>query len=418
MYMSRFGVKNYKCLGEIDIPLMPIHVLIGENDAGKTSLLEAIAAFHASSEGALSNVFPEPWGGRELVFHGSPEPRIELWGEWSAHEGEKTASSLSVLRYGFAATFLPRETERKCETPSDWLDVDGQRKDLRPRREELQGTALFGFNQGHKIPDVDPRVLKDISSSLKPVHTYAFDPKTMAIPAAIDLERKFRLDADGFGLATLLADILEYEAERFIHLNREFCGFFKQFRRVRVESQQAFKRKPWKGSSEEAFKRNAGRVKGSLTDWDMAPGKGVYFETHDGHSVRAQQASDGVILFLGFLALAHMPNAPNLLLIEEPDNGIYPKRLGEVIKLLKELVTRTEGVRFPQIIMSTHSPYLLSFFEPEEVTFLSRPPDEPGGPVRARPLRDAPNIRERMADGFYLGELWYNLSEEDLFGEP
>ena len=86
--------------------------------------------------------------------------------------------------------------------------------------------------------------------------------------------------------------------------------------------------------------------------------------------------------------------------------------------MLKEMVHRSEGVRFPQIILSTHSPYVLSFFEPEEVTFLSRPPDDPNGPVRARPLREAPHIKERLADGeFYLGELWYNLSEKDLFGD-
>ena len=113
-----------------------------------------------------------------------------------------------------------------------------------------------------------------------------------------------------------------------------------------------------------------------------------------------------------------MPEPPTLLLIEEPENGIYPKRLAEVIQLLKKLVCRSEGAAFPQVILSTHSPYLLSFFEPEEVTFLSRPPGDPDGPVRARPLRDAPNIHERLAGGeFYLGELWYNLSEEELFGD-
>ena len=122
---------------------------------------------------------------------------------------------------------------------------------------------------------------------------------------------------------------------------------------------------------------------------------------------------------LGFLALAHLPDPPTLLLIEEPENGIYPKRLGEVIQMLKQMVSRTEGVRFPQIIMTTHSPYVLSFFEPEEVTFLSRDPKKPEAGVRARPLRDAPNIRERLGGGaFYLGELWYNLSEQELFGEP
>ena len=110
------------------------------------------------------------------------------------------------------------------------------------------------------------------------------------------------------------------------------------------------------------------------------------------------------------------PEPPRLVLLEEPENGIYPKRLAEVITLLKTMAKGTPGVRFPQIVLSTHSPYVLSFFEPEEVTFLSR--DLKTGGVRARPMRGAPNIRERLADGqFYLGELWYNLSEEELFGD-
>ena len=40
------------------------------------------------------------------------------------------------------------------------------------------------------------------------------------------------------------------------------------------------------------------------------------------------------------------------------------------------------------------------------------------GAARARPLRDAPHIHERMGeDQFYLGELWYNLSENELFAD-
>lgn len=98
-----------------------------------------------------------------------------------------------------------------------------------------------------------------------------------------------------------------------------------------------------------------------------------------------------------------------MLLIEEPENGIHPKRLIEVAKLLRQFVEREENA--PQIIMTTHSPYLLSEFQPEEVTLMRRQPD---GSAKAFPLRDAPHIHERMGDGFYLGELWYNLNEEDL----
>jgi len=400
MFLSRFGVKNYKCLGEIDVPLTPIHVLIGENDAGKTSLLEAMTAFFASPQAGLLEIFPEPWNGRELVFQGGSETSVDLWGEWADTTGEDTSTPDPEWRYGFAAEFSPQG--KRCTTKTDWIEREGERSELRPRAESKLETGLRTINTGWLGCKVGVEAIGTISRLLRPIHTYAFDAKVMAIPAAINLDRKFRLDRDGFGLATLLGDILEYDAEQFLHLKKQFCDYFPQFKTVRVESEEALSREPQPDGGHQ---------------WGRGVGKAVYFETRDGARVRAQQASDGVILFLGFLAVAHLPEPPNLLLIEEPENGIYPKRLGQVITLLKELVGRTDGVRFPQIIMSTHSPYVLSFFEPEEVTFLSRPADDPAGPVRARPMRDAPNIRERMGDGFYLGELWYNLSEEDLFGD-
>ena len=69
----------------------------------------------------------------------------------------------------------------------------------------------------------------------------------------------------------------------------------------------------------------------------MLTGKGIHFEMAGGGTIRPQQASDGVILMLAFLALAHVPDPPKLLLLEEPENGIYPKRLAEVITLLKTM---------------------------------------------------------------------------------
>ena len=95
---------------------------------------------------------------------------------------------------------------------------------------------------------------------------------------------------------------------------------------------------------------------------------------------------------------------------------MYPKRLEEVIRLIRRLHEAPSGRAAPQIIMTTHSPYLLSSFEPDEVTLMVR--RDGTGPVQARPLRDAPHIAERLGRGeFYLGELWYNLSEEELFAD-
>jgi hypothetical protein len=400
MYLSRFGVKDYKCLGEIDIPLTPIHVLIGENDAGKTSLLEAMEAFYESAEKPLQQVFPAPWNGRELVRHGSREPRIELWGKWDVRASDKSTHSAPNFRYGFAVEFPP-DGER-CSSPGDWTeDVDG-REPLRPagRKEETTIRMLRSGADPSRFGK-SKEAVSAVSFAMKGAYRHALNPRVTATPATFSEQRKFKMDPDGYGLATLLDDILSFDPEEFVALRKRFCSLFPQFRSVRLSTEYAVRRRP---------------TPNGLHTSDVAVGKGIYFDSHRG-AIRAQHASDGAVLLLAFLAVAHLPEPPSLLLIEEPENGIYPERLEQVVRLLKELVQRSEGKPFPQIMMTTHSPYVLSHFEPEEVTFLSRPPDDPDGAVRARPLRDAPNIKERLADGFYLGELWYNLSEEDLFGE-
>ncbi len=401
MYLSRFGVKNYKCLGEIDIPLTPIHVLIGENDAGKTSLLEAMGALYGSAEKPLSDVFSQPWEGLELVRHGASDACITLKGVWREQAGRESAQSDSTVEYGFRVGF-PTDG-RACRISEEYIELDGTDRRVLPVRNPRL-TSIYQQRRAESSPSVDSVLSAEaLSGILRPAHKYALDAKEMSLPAAFDTERRFAMDHSGFGLATLLDDILGHDPELFIQLRYAFHEFFPQFASVGVKTEMAVARSD-----------NANNLPVSAA----AQGKGIFFETRSGQTIRARQASDGAILFLGFLALAHLPDPPTLLLIEEPENGIYPKRLGQVITLLKELVYRTEGVRFPQIIMTTHSPYVASFFEPEEVTFMSRRPGEPDGPVRARPMRDAPNIQERLGGEFYLGELWYNLSEEDLFGEP
>lgn len=398
MYLSRFGVRDYKCLGDIDIPLAPIHVLIGENDAGKTSLLEAMEAFYGSAEKPLQQVFPVPWNGRELVRHGSSEPRVELWGEWGVLANEESGRTTPKFRYGFSVNFPPEG--KACSSPCDWTEDEEGRKLLRPADPHNE-TSVRMFRHSADASRLGP-LTATVSEVLAGVHRHSLNPVVMATPATFSEERKFRMDPDGYGLATLLDDILGFAPEEFVALRRRFCTLFPQFKSVRLSTEYAVRRRP--------------RPDGLHTS-DLAQGKGIYFDSHRG-AIRAQHASDGAVLLLAFLAVAHLPEPPNLLLIEEPENGIYPERLEQVIGLLKELVHHNDGKPFPQIVMTTHSPYVLSHFEPEEVTFLSRPPGDPDGPVRARPLKEAPNIRERLADGFYLGELWYNLSEEDLFGEP
>jgi predicted ATPase len=387
--LEYFYTNNYKCLVDVKLPLTPIHVIIGQNDSGKTSLLEAMLALFRSTEKPLVEAFPGDWQDRELVFAGKERPRIQFEVGFCAAKGDDHSPMVYRLDVEFGKG-------RSCWCIREWFNKSS--------RVGISG-AVPGWSGVASRTELKPGPrwirLHSIAEQFGTVSLYRFDPQLMAIPAAIDPKRRFRMDPDGFGLATLLDDILGYDPERFIALRHDFCEFFPQFRTVRIESVQALHREFSESGQHSA---------------SHGTGKGIFFETIHGRAIRAQQASDGAILFLGLLALIHSPEPPKLLLFEEPEKGVYPKRLEEVIRLIRRLREAPSGRAAPQIIMTTHSPYLLSSFHPDEVTLMVR--RDGNGPVQARPLRDAPNIEERLGHGdFYLGELWYNLSEEELFAD-
>src|SRR6266436_6087291 len=75
--ITRFQVQNYKALRDVTLDLTPIHVLIGPNDSGKTSILEAIAALCRSVDHPLAHAFTGTWEGRQLVWMNKRE-RISM----------------------------------------------------------------------------------------------------------------------------------------------------------------------------------------------------------------------------------------------------------------------------------------------------------------------------------------------------
>ena len=65
------------------------------------------------------------------------------------------------------------------------------------------------------------------------------------------------------------------------------------------------------------------------------------------------------MLLFFFVALAHHPNPPHVALIEEPETGVHPKRLRDIVELLRGLTRGEFAGRAVQAVLTTHSPYLL-----------------------------------------------------------
>lgn len=131
----------------------------------------------------------------------------------------------------------------------------------------------------------------------------------------------------------------------------------------------------------------------------------IDIEMEGGWQTPADNASAGTRMMMLFVAMGFHPNPPDLLLIEEPENGLHPHRLREVIDVLRQVSTRC------QVVVTTHSPYLLDCIDAstDQILVFSRQED---GSCEAAPLdRDRIGV---FLDEFGLGEVWSNEGEAGL----
>jgi predicted ATPase len=130
-----------------------------------------------------------------------------------------------------------------------------------------------------------------------------------------------------------------------------------------------------------------------------------------GLELPAASASVGVKLIIFFLALCHHPNPPDVLLLEEPENGVHPARLADIMKLLRS-ITKGENCGHPaQIILTTHSPYLLDHVNLDEDQVLVFRRNDDGSRTCEPVDRDR---LKAFLDDFMLGEVWFNEQEAGL----
>jgi predicted ATPase len=113
--------------------------------------------------------------------------------------------------------------------------------------------------------------------------------------------------------------------------------------------------------------------------------------------VLAKFASDGTMKMLAYLTVLYDPEPPRFIGIEEPENFLHPRLLPELAEECRAASERS------QLLITSHSPFLLNAMRAEEVRVLYR--DEQGftQAVRASEIEGVP---EFIRAGATLGHLW------------
>jgi len=131
--------------------------------------------------------------------------------------------------------------------------------------------------------------------------------------------------------------------------------------------------------------------------------KVIGVEEASGEIFAADQLSDGLLLFIGLsTALQMRRTRQTLVAIEEPERGIHPRRLEQLVDQLWRL---TENGT--QVVLTTHSPLLLDRFSdyPESVVIF----DRQGADTRITRLVDQPAWQDALKLKVRaLGDIWYS----------
>ncbi len=92
----------------------------------------------------------------------------------------------------------------------------------------------------------------------------------------------------------------------------------------------------------------------------------------DGLVLPAQSLSDGTLRFLGLAIIKEDTKSSGLICLEEPENGINPKKVQEMVTLLEEIATDTDyevdkDNPLRQVIINSHSPLVVSTVSDESL---------------------------------------------------
>lgn len=97
----------------------------------------------------------------------------------------------------------------------------------------------------------------------------------------------------------------------------------------------------------------------------------------DGAFRPARSLSDGTLRFLVLAGLAIDPGTRGVICIEEPENGIHPDKIGEMIRLLRDIALDPnlrvdEDNPLRQVLVNTHSPVVVQNVDPSDLVYVDQ----------------------------------------------
>ena len=366
MSLQSLRIRNFKAVVDSKaVKLGPLTAFIGNNGAGKSSLIEALETYQAIVRDGLDTAM-QRWLGIEHVRHKAQEAK------------ERMGQVVNPISFDLALGESPRKVRRLSMTVNN--DPAANRMFIASERV----TDLAGdFTERNLLDSMPPHgagrsiltVPLDLGMTMVTTEVLAWQfltlsPERMGLPVPQQRTKgAVRLANDGSNVADFLLDLRRQDVNAFngiVETMAFVLPYAKDIQPTLTSSE--IERKAWLQLSEDTFK---------VPGWLL---------------------STGTLRMLALLALLRHPNPPPLIVVEEIENGLDPRSIHLIVEEIRSAVL--SGAT--QVVVTTHSPYLLDLLTLEHLVVVER--DAQGHPRFTRPA-DHEKLRT-WAQEFAPGKLY------------
>jgi len=371
MKLTSIKVRHFKAVEDSGtLELGPLTAFVGYNGTGKSSVIEACEFFQTYALGGIEAALTPWFRFDHILWQGAARQKdahspfynrpleIQVSGKVEKHPWK------AALEIGELAQAFGRHEARAVVAKREYLKVGKLEKEYRLEERE-RGRPCLGSQILSQQPAVDFRDWLFLS----------LDPHEIGQPRRRPESKGDEpLLRTGANLADILKTFLARDAEGFNAMIEALQYIVPYAANVRPDvTQDMVERR----SLIQLTERFAADHALNLPGWVL---------------------SGGTLRLLALLAALRHPAGPSVLFIEELENGLDPRAIGFVVEEIRSAVMSGEK----QVILTTHSPYLLDKLALEHIVAVERP--DGGPPVFRRPSEEA-ELREWSAK-FAPGSLY------------
>ena len=431
--IRRIEAYKYRCFEKLDVGFDNFHVIVGANGSGKSTLLDIVPLLSemvkfrrvdsAFFEKTSSHPRARAERAEDVIFNQQGEffsiiIEVKLPQVVISSLVERISSRMSPK--GAEKYRNRRETwpelvryELQCEKLNDLIQVSQEYLLVLPAGEKQRpasGTGLIGESLTKRSTPLLPVILRHRGEAAlfcpegrtkKNEFRFQFEPAELALA-------NIPSDQEQFAAALWFRNFLT-QGTCFYHPDTAVLRQASSIRGRSLRLSSDGSSLPWlvtrlkEEKDRTHFRRWLSLIRLALPSvLDVVPvirddDGAAYFKIlyESKLAVPSWSLSDGTLSILALTILPYLDSLPDLITIEEPENGVHPK----AIQTITEALASTASA---QVWMSSHSPIVLANVKLENVLCLSQNTD---GAVTATPGEKHPKLAE-WKGGVDLGTLF------------